>query len=147
MTNLILGIDPGCTGGAVAILDPATLTVETHDLTKDVGQLQTLFFDLPPVRLCALEQLHAGPQMGKKAIAAMFEQYGAIKALLAVRGIPTFSTRPKEWKAALSVPADKVAARKRASEFYPLNSDQWALKKHDGRAEAALIAWYGRKWV
>jgi hypothetical protein len=144
---LILGIDPGCTGGAVALLDLDEITVQTFDISKDVGALQEVIFDLPPVRLCALEQLHAGPQMGRKAVAAMFEQYGAIKAILSVRGIPTFSTRPSEWKKGLSVPADKDAARKRASEFFPLNSDQWKLKKHDGRAEAALIAWFGRKWA
>jgi hypothetical protein len=30
-----------------------------------------------------------------------------------------------------------------ASQIFPDCADQWALVKHDGRAEAALIAYYG----
>lgn len=144
--TLILGIDPGAKG-ALAVLDTDTLQVQTRDLSKDMGDIDAALTDLPKVKLCALEQLHAGPQMGRKAIAVMFEQYGAIKMALHARGIPTFTTRPLEWKKSLNIPRDKDAARARASQFFPDCADQWPLKKHDGRAEAALIAWYGRKWV
>ena len=144
--SVILGIDPG-RRGALALLDTDSLRVTCHDMPGDTSALHALICELPLVKLCALEQLHAGPQMSRTTIAAMFEAYGALKGALAWRSIPVFSTRPSQWKPALSVPADKSAARRRASEFFPDDADQWRLAKHDGRAEAALIAWYGRKWA
>lgn len=39
--------------------------------------------------------------------------------------------------------ADKAAARHRASQLWPGLADSFALVKHDGRAEAALIALHG----
>ena len=144
--TLILGIDPG-RKGALAVLDAASLRVTCHDLPDTTEALHALLCDLPVVRLAALERLHAGPQMSRRTVAVMFEGYGILKGALAWRSIPTFDARPGEWKAALNIPADKTAARRRAAEFFPDDAHQWRLAKHDGRAEAALIAWYGRRWV
>ena len=30
--------------------------------------------------------------------------------------------------------------------MFPYAANNWPLKKHDGRAEAALIAWYGARY-
>jgi len=43
----------------------------------------------------------------------------------------------------LRVPAAKDAARARASQLLPHAANQWPLKKHDGRAESACIAYWG----
>lgn len=141
----ILGIDPGAKG-ALALLDADTLRVECLDMPDTIEGLHDLIAGLPEIRICVLEQLHAGPQMGRVSIARMFEGYGALKGALAWRSIPTRTVRPSEWKPSLNIPADKTAARRRAAEFYPDDAHQWRLAKHDGRAEAALIAWFGRKW-
>jgi len=55
---------------------------------------------------------------------------------------------PATWKRALGgIPAEKDAARARASQLMPSASGYWARKKDDGRAEAALIAFWGcRRW-
>lgn len=138
----VLGIDPGrC--GALAVLDCETLQVSTHDLPASVPALHELISDLPNIRLCCLEQIHAGPQMARRTIGVMFEGFGVLKGALSWRSIPVQTVRPSVWKGALNVPADKAAARRRASEFFPDCADQWKLAKHDGRAEAALLAWYG----
>jgi crossover junction endodeoxyribonuclease RuvC len=50
-----------------------------------------------------------------------------------------------KWKKSLGVPADKYAARMRASQLLPEFAHNWPLKKHDGRAEASLISLYGIK--
>jgi len=142
----ILGIDPG-RKGALAVLDTQTLRVTCHDMPATVAGLHDLLVSLPVIKLCALEQLHAGPKMSSTSVAQMFEAYGALKGALTWRDIPTFTVRPSQWKPALNIPADKTAARRRAAEFFPEDADQWPLVKHDGRAEAALIAWYGRKWA
>ena len=67
-----------------------------------------------------------------------------IGALIAF-GVPCYEVTPSKWKKALECPKDKNAARDRASEIFPAHSEQWKLKKHDGRAEASLIAYYSTK--
>lgn len=142
---LILGIDPG-RNGALAMFDTDARRVTCHDMPATTEALHNFIADLPVVGFAALEQLHAGPQMGRTTVAAMFEAYGILKGALAWKSIPVFTTRPSQWKPSLNVPADKTAARRRAAEFFPDDAHQWRLAKHDGRAEAALIAWYGLRW-
>lgn len=143
--TLILGIDPG-KRGAFAVLNTADNRVTTYDMPDTLHGLHELVVSLPLIKVCALEQLHAGPQMARRTVGVMFEDYGALKSALAWRDIPTRTVRPGEWKKSLGIPADKTAARRRASEFYPADAGQWARVKDDGRAEAALIAWYGVRW-
>jgi len=143
--SLILGIDPGA-NGAIAVLDASNSRVTCHDMPDTTEALHDMLSSLPVVRFAVLEQLHAGPQMSRTTIARMFEAYGALKGALAWRSIPTHTVRPSVWKPSLSIPADKAAARRRAAEFFPDDAHQWRLAKHDGRAEAALIAWYGQRW-
>ena len=142
---LILGIDPG-KKGALALLDTDARSVRCFDMPETTEALHDFIVNLPVVAFAVLEQLHAGPVMGRTTIAAMFESYGVLKGALSWKSIQTFTTRPSEWKPALNVPADKTAARRRAAEFFPDDAHQWRLAKHDGRAEAALIAWYGLRW-
>lgn len=140
-----IGIDPG-RHGAIALYDKHTRRVTCYDMPDTTDALHEFLLGLPPVEFAALEQLHAGPQMGRTTVAAMFEGYGIIKGALAWCSIPVYTTRPSEWKPRLSVPADKTGARRRAGEIFPDDAHQWTLKKHDGRAEAALIAHFGLKW-
>lgn len=142
----VLGIDPG-RNGALALLDTETLQVITHDLPDTTPGLHDLIAGLPQIRVCCLEQIHAGPQMGRRTIGVMFEGYGILKGALSWRSIPVQTVRPNIWKSSLNVPAEKSAARRRASEFFPDCADQWKLAKHDGRAEAAMLAWYGLRWA
>jgi hypothetical protein len=51
---------------------------------------------------------------------------------------------PSAWKRTMRVNADKDGCRARASAMWPRSSKEWALAKDDGRAEAALLAEYGR---
>lgn len=71
------------------------------------------------------------------------KSYGAVLGALAALEIPVTHVTPQRWKKALSVRPGKDAARLRASELLPEHSNTWKLKKHDGRAEAAMIAYYG----
>ena len=142
----ILGVDPG-RHGALAILDTGTFKrVTCHDMPATIDGLHDLVAGLPEIAFAVVEQLHAGPQMSRTTVGVMFEAYGALKGALAWRSIAVHTVRPHLWKGALNIPADKTAARRRAAEFFPDDAHQWRLAKHDGRAEAALIAWYGLRW-
>ncbi|MGN7867761.1 hypothetical protein [Paracoccus sp. 22332] len=142
----ILGIDPG-RNGALAILDTDSLQVVTHDMPVDIPGLHDLIAGLPEIRVCCLEQIHAGPQMARRTIGVMFEGFGVLKGALSWRSIPVQTVRPSVWKAALNIPADKTASRRRASEFFPDCADQWVRARDDGRAEAAMLAWYGLQFI
>ena len=63
--------------------------------------------------------------------------------VVAANFIPLTMVAPLKWKRALGVPADKDGARARASQLLPAHAGLWCRVKDDGRAEAALIAYYG----
>jgi hypothetical protein len=143
---LILGIDPG-KKGALALLDVSELSVECHDMPDTTQALHALLSGLPPVRLCCVEKPFYPPHVGIGTISKMAEAYGTLRGALQWLDIPTFETRPAEWKAALNLNSSKSASREKASQFFPGYAEQWQRVKDDGRAEAALIAWYGQRWA
>jgi hypothetical protein len=70
---------------------------------------------------------------------------GWLAGVLASRSVPLTLVPPVRWKRALGVSKDKDGCRARASQLLPKAAHQWPLRKHDGRAEAALIALYGAR--
>lgn len=72
---------------------------------------------------------------------------GAIEGILSAIKVPFSYVTPQVWKKAVQCPKDKNASRMRASQLLPDHTHNWPLKKHDGRAESALIALYGAKYA
>jgi crossover junction endodeoxyribonuclease RuvC len=152
----VLGIDPGLSG-ALALLDPKTSEVEVWDFpTFVVGKTGRRVID--EVQLaniidgiagtgCAFEAWleQVGPRPGEGAVGAFSfgRSYGLIRGVLAAHFAPVNDVTPQAWKAALKVKGDKDESRRRASQLLPRAAWNWPLKKHDGRAEAALIALFG----
>lgn len=143
--TLILGIDPG-KSGALAVLDRDTNRVTCYDMPGTTRELHDLIAGLPMIKIAVVEKPFYPPQNGTANAGKKGEDYGVLIGALQWRDIPFREVRPADWKKSLSVPAAKDSARQRAGQFFPDDSEQWPLKKHDGRAEAALIAWYGVKW-
>lgn len=91
-----------------------------------------------------IERVGAMPGQG---VTSMFN-FGYVVGLayglvLAARKPHTFIT-PQSWKKAVGLSgSDGEQSRKRASQLMPSSATFWPLKKHDGRAEAALIAYVG----
>lgn len=76
--------------------------------------------------------------------------FGGIKAVIAAHFIPRTLVSPIEWRNALGIrraekPGDKSLVVARANELFPLHAHLWVAKCHADRAEAALIAEYGRR--
>jgi crossover junction endodeoxyribonuclease RuvC len=145
----ILGIDPGA-HGAIALLVDGKLT-EVADMPTttykgkariDAAALAVLIRRLAPTEAW-LERVAAMPGQGVSSMFAFGMAYGAVLGVLGALAVPVNMAAPAQWKAALRVPRDKGAARGRASELVPDGVRFWPLAKHDGRAEAALIACYG----
>lgn len=160
----LLGIDPGATGalafltlGGPSGLRPEALEfVDLADLSRRVGRRSVLDpyavarevdarcgEDDPPIDAAILEQGAVRPQNGRVGAAAFWLGLGTLRGIVAAHFIPLEVVSPASWKRALRVPADKDAARLRASTLFPAFSGLWARVKDHGRAEAALIALHG----
>ena len=140
--TLIIGIDPGVSG-AIALFDMTDKRVTCHDLPDTTAGLHSLVSSFPPVIGAMVEKPFYPKVIGVKNVARIAEAYGKIISTLAWRGIPMRETRPVEWKAALNLSSHKSASRELAGLFFPDDADQWKRVRDDGRAESALLAWYG----
>lgn len=138
---ILLGIDPGI-NGALALYDKSEGRVTVHDMPDTTDTLLDLVRSFPPVQVCMIEKPFYPKIIGMKNAAKIAEAYGRIKAVLFVCGIPIREVAPADWKAALRLSSNKAASRELAGAFFPDDADQWKRVKDDGRAEAALLAWY-----
>lgn len=151
MLDVIMGIDPGYSG-AIAVLGADGGVLKMHDMPVyykennrkaiDIQAIKTIFLEQAPKHV-VIEQVASRHGDGPVGAFSFGAGYGILLGLLAGIGIPHTTVLPQVWKKDLSVPANKDEARARASQLLPLYSSFWLLKKHDGRAEAALIALYG----
>lgn len=156
---IVLGIDPGLTG-ALALYDSSSGSLDIRDMPTftlpkgkgrrtelDLYGLAAIFDEWSKLRVRAIsEQVSASPQMGVTSAFSFGCSYMAVRAMCAAHFIPTELVTPQVWKKALHVasgPAKSDAVRARASAILPGHSRQWTRVKDVGRAEAALIAFYG----
>ena len=136
---IVIGIDPGKSGALCAMEDGAI--IDLIDMPVD-----TEGFDRWAVRFLAprffLEKVGGLPGQSAPRAFAFGEHVGWLKATIRRFG-PMVPVTPQRWKADLAVPRDKKLAIARATELLPTEAHRWPLAKHDGRAEAAMIALWG----
>jgi crossover junction endodeoxyribonuclease RuvC len=151
---MILGIDPGQNGalaffdfekGSLTIFDMPVATVERNGKTKkevSPAMLAMLCRGIE-VRRAIVERVSARPGQGVTSMYAFGRAVGIVEGVLGGLNIPTSYVTPQAWRKAMQVREGKDGSRQRAAELFPKYADQFALKKRDGRAEAALIAYHG----
>jgi len=151
---MILGIDPGINGalaffdyekGELTIFDMPVASVERNGKKKQEvspAMLAMLCRGIE-VRRAILERVNARPGQGVTSMFAFGRSFGVAEGVLGGLNIPMSYVTPQQWRKAMQVREGKDGSRQRAAELFPRYADQFALKKHDGRAEAALIAYYG----
>lgn len=163
MTATILAIDPGLTGALALYAGGDTLLI--HDMPTRVIKKKTRL-DLDALNDCftqlatdwhvdqvVIERVGAMPRQGLTSAFQFGFTAGAIHALVAAHFGTNLCTAvtPQTWKFNVGLNANpqadrkarKDASRARAVELFPAHADQFKRAKDDGRAEAALIAWYG----
>lgn len=156
-----IGIDPGLSG-AVAVLADDGVLVGLHDtpvLTLRTSRGSRTEYDAPGlVALLApyaglqahviLEESQAMPGQGTRSMFTGGVGFGLWLDVLAALALPHTRIRPAIWKRAVGLMGlgkDKEASRLRAMQLFP-GADLRRQKDH-GRAEALLLAWYGRQTV
>ncbi len=148
---IIVGIDPGI-GGGIAVLDtekqilcatamPVTTNKKTKKSEYDIARIAGLLARNRPDKI-ALESVHAMPKQGVTSMFTFGKGYGILLGIIGTLGIPLTLVTPRVWKRKYTLGSDKNLSRERASEIFPRCSQFWKLKKHDGLAEAALLAHY-----
>lgn len=153
--DLILGIDPGLSG-ALALVDAvsgelvALFDMPVFSLSSghkiDEYKLARLVDEFGPRVIEAwVEQITPRPGQGVVGVKTSAVGYGLVRGVVVANFIPLHDVAPASWKRAMKVSGDKDEARQAATSYFPKSADRWPLKKHDGRAEAALIAAFGRR--
>lgn len=156
----VLGVDPGV-HGAIALVDDGTLTVwdvPTVQVVKsdkkrrevDLYELARMVDALGHVDHAFIEKVGAMPRDGAVGAFAFGGVYGALRMAIASSFIPQTLVSPAEWRNGLRIgrpekPGDKQLVVARADTLFPKYSHQWRAKCHADRAEAALVAEYGRR--
>jgi crossover junction endodeoxyribonuclease RuvC len=100
------------------------------------------------VRRAFVEFVGARPGEGAVGAFAFGRSRGVIEGVCGALGVSVTFITPPSWKRAVGIAPGKGAkdaARAEAIRRWPDKAALFALKKHDGRAEAALIAIAGLK--
>lgn len=144
MGRSILSVDPGA-NGALARLTlngaPIPGLREVIDMPSGRVDLVDVLVSLLPLEAAFVELQQAFPGQGATSTGKLMYRYGVLLGALAVLQVPTLTVVPRSWKQKLGLPAkDKQASLDRARALWP-DSDRFTLKKHEGRAEAALIGY------
>lgn len=151
---MILGVDPGLSG-ALAFFDYEKGTLEIHDMptvaierggkskSEVSPQLLSMIARQYNIRRAIVEKVGAMPGQGVTSMFAFGRSFGVVEGVLGGLNVPISYITPQSWRKSMQVREGKDGSRLRAMELFPAYVDLFKLKKHDGRAEAALIAYCG----
>lgn len=165
---IYVGIDPGITGAvavidanrAISFYDTPTFELKSNGKTKNVPD-QYAFADIlrdivaGGPTLVVIEKVWAMPgkggfgrqSMGATSAFNFGMGFGLWLGVIAALKIPVQQVAPTTWKKSMmsDMDKDKDASRIRAIALFPQVADSLKLKKHHGRADALLIADWGRR--
>lgn len=167
---IIGGVDPGINGGIsffnsdthelIALACPIITTVKiknkinnkflptkikTKNKEYDISKISELFIIHKP-DICFIESIHSMPGQGVHSTFFFGKGYGILLGIIGALQIKRIDVTPQKWKKHFSlINKDKSQSILKASEYFPKYVNCWKLKKHDGIAESALIAYYGNQ--
>lgn len=153
--RIVLGIDPGFTGalasidsdGKVAVYDaPVAWVSERRQM--DLAKMRALLSRWIGCDVHVfIERVHSMPGSSGRSMFVFGQGYGEWRGECVALGFKLTTVEPARWKGAMmdGMGKEKDAARFRAALLFPALADSFARKQDDGRAEALLIAEYGRR--
>jgi crossover junction endodeoxyribonuclease RuvC len=157
---IAIGIDPGLTG-AVAVLSDDAQYATVYDMPVfDYSKTGFVKRALDPDALAALlapfqtqqlvedvtvymERVSAFSGQGAASVFSLGMSYWGAAGVVGALALPLVLVEPKAWKNHFGLARDKELARALASKLYPRVDLRY--KKNHGRAEALLIARYGKE--
>ena len=150
---MILAIDPGASG-ALAFFNPEAGTLEIIDTpvvqvkrgtktkTEISPQMMSAIIRARDPKIAILELVNARPGQGVSSMFQFGRGVGMYEGALAALQVPATYITPQGWQKAVNARSGKDGNRQRAAELFPAYAHLFARKKDDGRADAALMAWW-----
>ena len=150
---MILAIDPGAKGalaffdvekGSLVIVDMPTVQVKRGNKDKVEISPQMVAAEIKArlPRIAILERVGAMPGQGVSSMFQFGRGVGMLEGVLSALQIPVTYITPQAWQKVVGVRGGKDANRARAAELFPSSADCFKRAKDDGRADAALMAWW-----
>lgn len=158
-----IGIDPGFKG-AIGILDSKGKFLAVYDMPiseTPTGKTKIVNFKRVPevkqevngLELSKLmlpykkgkgiiEAVHAMPDQGVTSVFNFGTSYGIALGVMQTLELCPAKISPHKWKGDLNLNDDKTLSIELAKKLFPEASEYLKLKKHDGRAESLLLAYY-----
>lgn len=148
--TLTIGIDPGLNGALAVLADDGSLervcdlpVIRDRSLAWiDGNELQSIFLDEIQGRTAraVVERVSAMPKQGVASSFAFGVGFGSVLGVVQALHLPLELVTAAQWKRALGLSRDKRASLHKARLLFP--TADLSLAKHDGRAEALLLAHY-----
>jgi crossover junction endodeoxyribonuclease RuvC len=151
---MIVGIDPGAKG-ALAFFDPVAGTLDIVDMptvqvkrgaklkTEISAQMVAAIIRSRKPSVAVVERVSSMPGQGVSSVFAFGKAAGLLDGVLAALEIPITYVTPQVWQKAVNARTGKDGNRQRAAEIYPAYASSFSRVKDDGRADAALMAYWG----
>lgn len=152
--RLYIGIDPGI-GGAVAavtaqgkFIDVMSMPIQMKKSGRNEVDALALFEWFEALRgkrilYTMLERVSAMPGQGVSGMFSLGDSFGCARAIATAASEQLAYAAPGVWKKKMSLTKNKAYSLTLARQFFPeAAADYLPLKKHEGRAEALLLAKY-----
>lgn len=152
MSCCILAIDPGITGALAFLYSDHLDRVATYDMPAIESEVSAAALrdriQMYEPEIAFIERVGPMPRDGVRQAWRFGSAYTTARVVVALLNIPTILITPAVWKKAMRVNggADgKNQCRAMATRLFPSCAASFARKKDAGRAEAALLAYYGNQ--
>jgi crossover junction endodeoxyribonuclease RuvC len=151
--SFVIGIDPGINGAIaifhdgvlLSIVDMPTVEVASGKSMKrhiSAALLRDILDGYPHLHV-VIEKVGAMPGQGVTSMFNFGRSAGIIEGVVAGLKLSSTYVTPNMWTKFVGRAAGKDASRMRAMELFPTRFELFKRAKDDGRADAALIAyWY-----
>lgn len=154
----IVGVDPGGSG-ALALLTDSGRSLDVRDMpvfvvrrgagkkrTLDALGLERILEEWKPFDYCFFERVGTRPNESPSASFNFGHITGGAAALLQTSGAQFRNPTPVQWRINMGLrKLGKDDSRALASSLWPAQAELFKRVRDDGRADAALIAEYGRR--
>lgn len=154
---ITVGIDPGKTGAMVILYPDNSVQVHRVPLTKLRGKEQPAWVSwkvswenalkYAEPDMIVIEDVAARPGQGVTSMFNFGKTLGFVNAI-ALGRCPVHYVTPTVWKGKMGLlKSDKNASREMVRRLLPSITSEVERVKDDGVAEAALLTYYGRKYL
>lgn len=147
---IILAIDPGISGALAFYNTEHVRYIEVFDMPILDGnvnphEIMACIKHNKKPDVAIIEQVSPMPKEGVSSVWRFASAFTTAHVVVRMMNIPLIMVSPAKWKRAANLKGGKEGkeqARNRVIEMFPEHALSFNLKKHHGRAEAAMLAVY-----